>query len=200
MLDAVALIASVIAIATVVIEGVKHARTFYRATEEFVALQASISSGMSWGRYIWQGTFGYWVLAGPYRSNLFVEFLDDSKTASPTAIRNFELTVASKPSIEIEILWCYIFARHGDVCLDCPSSLHLPASAGMSKLASGPSLLPFLRSLSTVRSLDIELCRERLQGSAFSQGFAIVQTSESMRQARSRFYFQCIHHGNSTAN
>jgi hypothetical protein len=41
MLDGVALIASVITIATVVIEGVQHAKTFYRAFEEFRTLQAS---------------------------------------------------------------------------------------------------------------------------------------------------------------
>jgi hypothetical protein len=41
MLDGVALIASVITIATVIIEGVKHAKTFYRAFEGFSALLAS---------------------------------------------------------------------------------------------------------------------------------------------------------------
>jgi hypothetical protein len=37
MVDGVALIASVVTIATVIIEGVKHAKTFYRAFEEFSA-------------------------------------------------------------------------------------------------------------------------------------------------------------------
>ena len=47
---------------------------------------------------------------------------------------------------------------------------------------------------------NVELCRERLQGFAFSQGFAIVQTSGTMKMTRPRFYFRCIHHGAATAN
>ncbi|ERF69261.1 hypothetical protein EPUS_03965 [Endocarpon pusillum Z07020] len=47
---------------------------------------------------------------------------------------------------------------------------------------------------------NVELCRERLQGFAFAQGFAITQQSGSMKQARQIFYFHCIHHGNSTRN
>jgi len=47
---------------------------------------------------------------------------------------------------------------------------------------------------------NVELCRERLQGFAFFQGFAIVLKSGSMKQARPRFYFQCIHYGASTLN
>ena len=47
---------------------------------------------------------------------------------------------------------------------------------------------------------NVELCKERLQGFAFAQGFAITQQSGSMKQARPRFDFQCIHHGNSTRN
>lgn len=45
MLDVVSLIASVMTIATVVIEGVKHARTFYHASEEFGTLQVSNTLG-----------------------------------------------------------------------------------------------------------------------------------------------------------
>ena len=44
------------------------------------------------------------------------------------------------------------------------------------------------------------LCQERLQGWALSQGFAIVRKSGSMKQARPRFDFRCIHHGNDTLN
>ena len=47
---------------------------------------------------------------------------------------------------------------------------------------------------------NVELCRERLQGFAFSQGFTVVQTSGSMRMARPRFYFRCVHHGTATLN
>jgi hypothetical protein len=45
-----------------------------------------------------------------------------------------------------------------------------------------------------------DLSQERLQGWALSQGFAIVQTSGSMKQKRPRFDFHCIHHGNDTQN
>jgi hypothetical protein len=45
MLDPVGLIASVITIAQVVTEGVKRAKTCYRAQEEFEALQVSVTIG-----------------------------------------------------------------------------------------------------------------------------------------------------------
>ena len=47
---------------------------------------------------------------------------------------------------------------------------------------------------------NLELCKERLQGWALSQGFAIVRTSGSVKRARQRFEFRCIHHGDKTAN
>ena len=45
MVEVISLIASVIAIAKWVNEGVKHAKTFYRAAEEFEAFQASSTLG-----------------------------------------------------------------------------------------------------------------------------------------------------------
>jgi len=45
MFDVVGLIASIITIAQIVIKSVEYARTFYRAHEEFKALQASITLG-----------------------------------------------------------------------------------------------------------------------------------------------------------
>lgn len=47
---------------------------------------------------------------------------------------------------------------------------------------------------------NVDLCQERLQAYAFAQGFAIVRKSGIMKQARPRFYFQCIHYGVSTEN
>jgi hypothetical protein len=47
---------------------------------------------------------------------------------------------------------------------------------------------------------NVELCRERLQGFAFTQDFAIVQKSGSIKQARPRFYFRCIYYRASTSN
>ena len=45
-----------------------------------------------------------------------------------------------------------------------------------------------------------DLCQERLQGWALSQGFAIVRTSGSLKSTRPRFEFRCIHHGDNTAD
>jgi hypothetical protein len=42
--------------------------------------------------------------------------------------------------------------------------------------------------------------QERLQGWALSQGFAIVRKTGSFKQARLRFEFRCIHHGDNTLN
>ncbi|KAF7508230.1 hypothetical protein GJ744_009527 [Endocarpon pusillum] len=47
---------------------------------------------------------------------------------------------------------------------------------------------------------NVDLCQERLQAYAFAQGFAIARKSGSMKQARPRFYFYCIHHGVSADN
>jgi hypothetical protein len=44
-----------------------------------------------------------------------------------------------------------------------------------------------------------DVCKERLQGWALSQGFAFVRKSGSMKSARPRFEFRCIHHGDDTA-
>jgi MULE transposase domain len=45
-----------------------------------------------------------------------------------------------------------------------------------------------------------DVCQERLQGWALSQGFAIVRKSGSLQSAKPRFEFRCIHHSNKTAN
>jgi hypothetical protein len=47
---------------------------------------------------------------------------------------------------------------------------------------------------------NLDLCQERLQGWAMSQGFAVVRTSSSLKQARPRFDFRWIHHGRDTAD
>jgi hypothetical protein len=47
---------------------------------------------------------------------------------------------------------------------------------------------------------DVQLCRERLQGWALSQGFAIVQKGGGEGEAKPRFRFRCIHHANDTMN
>jgi hypothetical protein len=41
---------------------------------------------------------------------------------------------------------------------------------------------------------NADTCQERLQGWPLSQGFAIVPKGGSMKQARSRFDFRCIHY------
>ena len=45
-----------------------------------------------------------------------------------------------------------------------------------------------------------DVCKERLQEWALSQGFAVVQKSGSLKSAKPRFEFRCIHHGDKTAN
>jgi hypothetical protein len=45
-----------------------------------------------------------------------------------------------------------------------------------------------------------DVCKERLQGWALSQSFAIVQKSGSLKSVKPRFEFRCIYHGDKTAN
>lgn len=45
-----------------------------------------------------------------------------------------------------------------------------------------------------------DVCKERLQGWALSQGFAIIKTSGSLKSVRPQFEFPCIHYGDKTAN
>lgn len=47
---------------------------------------------------------------------------------------------------------------------------------------------------------NADLCQDRLQGWALSQGFEIVRLAGSMKEAQPRFRFHCIHHGKGTAN
>jgi hypothetical protein len=47
---------------------------------------------------------------------------------------------------------------------------------------------------------NADLCQERLQGWALSQGFAIIRTSGSIKAARQRFKFRCIHYRDDTQN
>ena len=47
---------------------------------------------------------------------------------------------------------------------------------------------------------NADVCHERLQGWAFSQGFAVVRTSGSLKQKQPRFEFQCIHYGVKTSD
>jgi hypothetical protein len=60
---------------------------------------------------------------------------------------------------------------------------------------------PFLLALVAGEVFDNpDVCKERLQGWALSQGFAIVQKSGSLKSAKPRFEFHYIHHGDKTAN
>jgi hypothetical protein len=45
-----------------------------------------------------------------------------------------------------------------------------------------------------------DVCKERLQGWALSQGFTIVQKSGSLKSVKPRFEFRCIHHRDNTAD
>ncbi|KAF7502294.1 hypothetical protein GJ744_006162 [Endocarpon pusillum] len=78
----------------------------------------------------------------------------------------------------------------------CPA--HLRAEVEARALSFPPAFLNEPANGEVFENVD--LCRERLQGFAFTQGFAIVQTSGSMTQQRPRFYFQCIHYRRKTRN
>jgi hypothetical protein len=61
-----------------------------------------------------------------------------------------------------------------------------------------PSFLLALVAGEVFKNRDV--CKERLQGWALSQGLVIVRKSGSMKSARPRFEFRCIHHRDDTAN
>jgi hypothetical protein len=45
-----------------------------------------------------------------------------------------------------------------------------------------------------------DICKERLQGWALSQGFTIIQKSGSLKSVKPRFEFRYIHYGDKIAN
>jgi hypothetical protein len=79
---------------------------------------------------------------------------------------------------------------------ECPEHLKSDLEARVRALPSSFLLRPVAGEVFD----DVDLCQERLQGWALSQGFAIVRKSGSLKQARPRFDFLCIHHGRDTAN
>jgi hypothetical protein len=104
----------------------------------------------------------------------------------------FELAVASQIVLEIEFLVLYFLAMatvSWTAHPDCPA--HLRGEVEARVRAFPPA---FLKEPVSGEVFDnLELCRERLQGFAFTDGFAIVQKNESMKQAHPRLYFHCIY-------
>jgi hypothetical protein len=150
-------------------------------------------------RYIRQRYIRRLGLGVTSSSNLYVTILTLPNTSHIHCDCNFELAVAFIICIEIDILSFVILAmamllwtaypgcpEHGKPELErrvrfLPSSFLLPPVAG-ELIVNG------------------DRCQERLQGWALSQGFAIVRTSESLRQARPRFDFHYIHYREDTVN
>ncbi|KAF7511454.1 hypothetical protein GJ744_004643 [Endocarpon pusillum] len=79
---------------------------------------------------------------------------------------------------------------------DCPEHLKPELERRVRSLPSSFLLPPIANEVFD----NPNVCYERLQGWALSQGFAIVRTSGSVKQKRPRFEFRCIHHGGETAN
>jgi hypothetical protein len=78
---------------------------------------------------------------------------------------------------------------------DCPE--HVKKELETRKRSFPPSFLLAPVAGEVFESGDV--CEERLQGWALSQGFAIVRKSGSMKSARSRFEFRCISVGNQSS-
>jgi hypothetical protein len=103
----------------------------------------------------------------------------------------FELAVASQ--IGLEIAFLVVFSCYGDGSLDCPSPLPCPPPRGEVEARVWAFPPEFLKEPVSGEVFDnLELCRERLQGFAFTEGFAIVQKNGSMKQAHPRFSISIV--------
>lgn len=78
--------------------------------------------------------------------------------------------------------------------VDCPADVRADLEARVRSLPASYLEEPLDNEVFE----NVELCRERLQGWALSQGFAIVQKSGTEKAAKPRFIFRCIHHGKNT--
>jgi hypothetical protein len=106
-------------------------------------------------------------------------------------------TVASYFDIEIEILVLYfnmtaLWTAHPN----CPQHVKIELEKPVRPFP--PSFLLAPVDGEVFESAD--LCRERLQGWALSQGFAVVRTSGSLKQKQPHFEFRYIHHGAETSD
>ncbi len=79
---------------------------------------------------------------------------------------------------------------------DCPE--HIKAELEARVRSFPPDFLELPIAGEVFENPDV--CQERLQGWALSQGFAVVRTSGSLKQTRPRFEFRCIHHGDDTSD
>lgn len=112
---------------------------------------------------------------------------------------DFELAVASTIGIEIGILSVDILAMAMLLWTahpGCPEHVKPELERHVRSLLSFFLLSPVADEL----FVNADVCQERLQGWALSQGFAIVRTNGNVKQVRPRFDFRCIHHGEDIAN
>ena len=105
--------------------------------------------------------------------------------------------VASYFDIEIEILVLYfnmtaLWTAHPD-CLE-----HVKIELKTRVRSFPPSFL--LAPVDGEVFDNADMCQERLQGWALSQGFAVIRTSGSLKQKRPRFKFRYIYYGAETSD
>ena len=79
---------------------------------------------------------------------------------------------------------------------DCPAHVKVGLEARVRSLPTSHLTAPVAGEVFE----NAQLCRERLQGWALSQGFAIVQTGGGQGEAKPRFRFRCLHHAKDTMN
>ena len=79
---------------------------------------------------------------------------------------------------------------------DCPEHLKSELERRVRSLPSFFLLPPIAGEV----FINPDVCQERLQDWALSQGFVIVRTSKNVKQVRPRFDFRYIHHGGDTVN
>ena len=79
---------------------------------------------------------------------------------------------------------------------DCPEHVKIELEARVRSLP--PSFLLLLIAGEVFEGPDT--CQERLQGWVLLQGFVIVRISDSLKQARPRFEFRCIHYRDDTVD
>jgi hypothetical protein len=122
---------------------------------------------------------------GLAQSNLYVPFLCIPIFCHLADLLIFDLAVA-------QITTMAQWTAHPD----CPAHVKAGLEARVRSLPPSYLLAPITGEVFE----NVQLCRERLQGWALSQGFAIVQTRGGEGEAKPRFHFYCIHHAEDTKN
>lgn len=128
---------------------------------------------------------------------MYVEFLANPTCCYLTVVYDFDLCRFQNSYLDTYTWCCSSVAMATPLWTahcECPEHVRLELDILVRSL---PPL--FLSSPVYGEVFDNrDTCHERFQGWPLSQGFAIVRKSGSLKQARPRFEFRCIHHGNDT--